>query len=163
MSSPATARPAISPARRSPHRPSGSCGRAGCCSRTVRTARRCPERPGLPVRPGMPKAAPRAPGTRPSTCTSERDDLLRLRTLGSLGDLELDPLGLLERAVSLRLDRRVVHEDVGATAVLCDEAEALLRVEPLHRTLRHADPSTFRHQSRAAGRPPAAATACRRR
>src|SRR5215213_6004867 len=33
---------------------------------------------------------------------------------------------------------RVVHEDVGAATVLSDEAEALLSVEPLHRTLCHA-------------------------
>src|SRR5665647_3482616 len=51
---------------------------------------------------------------------------VRLRTLGALSDLELNPLGLLERLVTGRLDRRVVHEDVGATAVLGDEPVALL-------------------------------------
>src|SRR5919107_5390047 len=69
---------------------------------------------------------------------SERNDVLRLRALRALGDLELHALVLVQRAVALGLDGRVVHEDVGAAAVLSDEAEALLSVEPLHRTLCHA-------------------------
>src|SRR5690606_13428083 len=50
----------------------------------------------------------------------------------ALGDLELDLLVLLERAVAARRDGRVVGEDVGAAVVGGDEAEALFSVEPLH-------------------------------
>src|SRR5689334_15208807 len=77
-------------------------------------------------------------GLREGGARSERDDVLRLRALRALGDLELHALVLVQRAVALGLDGRVVHEDVGAAAVLSDEAEALLSVEPLHRTLCHA-------------------------
>ena len=55
----------------------------------------------------------------------------------ALHDLELDALVLVQAAVAVRLDRREVHEDVGAAAVLRDEAEALLSVEPLHSSLCH--------------------------
>src|SRR5437870_3030976 len=54
-----------------------------------------------------------------------------LRTLGALGDVELDLLVLLKVAVPGALDRAEVHEDVG-TVLLGDEAEALLGAEPLH-------------------------------
>src|SRR4029079_6972444 len=64
-------------------------------------------------------------------------DVLRLRALGALGDVELDALVLVQRTVAVALDGRVVHEDVGAAAVLSNEAEALLSVEPLHGTLCH--------------------------
>jgi hypothetical protein len=57
--------------------------------------------------------------------------------LGPLRDLELDPLGLVEAAVTLGVDRGVVDEDVGAAAVLGDESKALLSVEPLHGALCH--------------------------
>jgi hypothetical protein len=52
--------------------------------------------------------------------------------LRALRHVELDALVLVERTVAVSRDRRVVHEDVGAAAVLSDEAEALLGVEPLH-------------------------------
>src|SRR5215204_1280127 len=68
---------------------------------------------------------------------SERADVLRLRTLGALGDVELDLLVLVQRLVTLRLDRRVVHENVVAAVLLRDEAETLLGVEPLHGALSH--------------------------
>src|SRR3954466_3822697 len=70
--------------------------------------------------------------------SSDRPDVGGLRALLALRHVELDALVLVERAVAVGLDRREVHEDVGAAAVLCDEAEALLSVEPLHRALRHA-------------------------
>src|SRR5690606_20413494 len=69
---------------------------------------------------------------------SERADSLGLRTLRTLGHLELDALRLLEGLVAVTGDRGPVHEDVGTAAVLSNEAVALLRVEPLHRTLCHA-------------------------
>src|SRR6266536_2177827 len=64
-------------------------------------------------------------------------DVGRLRALLTLGDLELDPLVLVERPVAAGGDRRVVREHVGAAVVGRDEAEALVRVEPLDRTDSH--------------------------
>src|SRR5689334_5515217 len=64
-------------------------------------------------------------------------DPLGLRTLGALADLELDALALIEGLEPRALNLRVVHEDVGAIAVLLDEAEALLAVEPLHTAACH--------------------------
>src|SRR5690349_24908814 len=69
---------------------------------------------------------------------SERADVLRLRALRTLGYVELDLLVLVEGLVPLRLDRRVVDEDVVAAVLLGDEAEALLGVEPLDGALSHA-------------------------
>src|SRR4051794_36415997 len=74
-----------------------------------------------------PRRARRGPRRR-----SDRADVLRLRALLALGDVELDALRLVERLVAAPRDRREVAEHVGAAAVLLDEAEALLRVEPLH-------------------------------
>jgi hypothetical protein len=68
---------------------------------------------------------------------SESADVLRLGALGTLGDVELDLLVLVEGLVALRLDRRVVHEDVVAAVLLRNEAETLLGVEPLHGALSH--------------------------
>src|SRR6266516_4813139 len=59
-----------------------------------------------------------------------------LGTLGTLSDLELDALSLVQRAVAVRLDGRVVDEHVLA-AVPGDEAVALLVVEPLLGALCH--------------------------
>src|SRR3954463_9872069 len=69
---------------------------------------------------------------------SDRADVLRLGALLALRDVELDLLALVEGLVALRDDGGVVAEDVGAAAVLGDEPEALLRVEPLHSALSHA-------------------------
>jgi len=62
---------------------------------------------------------------------------VRLRTLRALGDLELDPLRLVESAVAGGVDRGVVNEHIGAAAVLGDETEALFSVEPLNSALCH--------------------------
>ena len=50
---------------------------------------------------------------------------------------KVDLLALLELTEALGGDVRVVGEDVGAAAVLLDEAEALFRVEPLHGSSSH--------------------------
>src|SRR3954451_23272871 len=76
-----------------------------------------------------------SPAARPPT--SDRADVLRLRALLALRDVELDALRLVQRAVAAAGDGREVAEHVGAAAVLLDEAEALLRVEPLHCALGH--------------------------
>jgi RimJ/RimL family protein N-acetyltransferase len=68
---------------------------------------------------------------------SDRADVLRLRALGALGEVELDLLVLVQGPEAVRRDRRVVHEHVGAAAVLGDEAEALFAVEPLHCSASH--------------------------
>src|SRR5664279_3157772 len=61
-----------------------------------------------------------------------------LWTLRGLLDLKIDPLALLERLVARTADRGVVDEDVARAVIRGDEAVALLRVEPLHSSLRHA-------------------------
>src|SRR3954447_2296926 len=71
-------------------------------------------------------------------CGSERANVLRLRTLRALRDVELDLLVLVQGLVALALDGRVVHEDVVAAVLLRNEAEALLGVEPLDGALSHA-------------------------
>src|SRR5690606_696041 len=76
-------------------------------------------------------------GTQSSVSRSERADVLRLRALRALGDVELDLLVLVQRLVAVGLDGRVVHEDVVAAVLLRDEAETLLGVEPLHGALSH--------------------------
>jgi hypothetical protein len=69
---------------------------------------------------------------------SERADLLRLRALGALADLELHGLPLLEAPVAVRLDGAVVDEQVLTAVGRGDEPVALLGVEPLDGSLRHA-------------------------
>src|SRR5207247_7358187 len=67
---------------------------------------------------------------------SDLADVLRLQSLGTLGDLELDRIALGEAAEALSLDRREVDEHV-RTRLLRDKAKALCVVEPLHLTLCH--------------------------
>src|SRR5665647_1806505 len=67
-----------------------------------------------------------------SELRSERTDVLRLRALRALGDVELNLLVLVKRAVSAAGDGRVVREHVGAAVFGSNEAEALFSVEPLH-------------------------------
>src|SRR5690242_18894319 len=76
-------------------------------------------------------------GPQSSVSRSERTDVLRLRALGALGDVELDLLVLVQRLVAVGLDGRIMHEDVVAAFLLRDEAETLLGVEPLNGALSH--------------------------
>ncbi len=55
----------------------------------------------------------------------ERTDVRGLRATLALGDLELDSLVLVERAVAAGLNRREVREDVVAAVIRGDEAVAL--------------------------------------
>src|SRR5690606_10382038 len=73
----------------------------------------------------------------PTKRQSDAANVLGLRTLGALGEVELDLLVVLEGLEALRLDRGEVDEDVLAAAVLRDEAEALVSVEPLDGSLSH--------------------------
>src|SRR5690348_5907857 len=68
---------------------------------------------------------------------SGRNDVLGGRTLLPLSDVERHLLAFLQLAEALGGDVRVVGEDVGAAAVLLDEAEALFGVEPLHSAGNH--------------------------
>src|SRR6187551_3042492 len=83
------------------------------------------------------EAPPSRVGPRNVGSGSESPDVLRLGALGALGDVELNLLVLVEGLVALRLNRRVVHEDVVAAVLLRNEAETLLGVEPLHGALSH--------------------------
>lgn len=69
--------------------------------------------------------------------SSDDGDVGGLEPLGSLLDVELDPLCLFKVAEAAALNRREVDEDVCALIVGSDEAEALFAVEPLHSSLRH--------------------------
>jgi hypothetical protein len=63
----------------------------------------------------------------------------RLRTLRSLGDLELDSLILLKGTKTASLDLRMVDEYIFRAAVRGDKSEALLAVEPFHSSLCHTN------------------------
>src|SRR6185369_8333514 len=62
--------------------------------------------------------------------SGDESDLLSLRALLALRDLELDALSVFQRLVAVHLDRGEVDENV-LSAVDRDEAIALLAVEPL--------------------------------
>jgi pimeloyl-ACP methyl ester carboxylesterase len=64
-------------------------------------------------------------------------DVRRLRALGTGHDVVLDLLVLVERLVAVGLDGGEVDEHVLTAAVLSDEAEALVGVEPLDGSLSH--------------------------
>src|SRR5919198_4963331 len=69
--------------------------------------------------------------SRPSAMTGlDLGDVAGLRALRTVNDFELHRLTFLERAETVTLDGRVVHEDVAAS-VAFDEAIALCVVEPL--------------------------------
>jgi hypothetical protein len=61
----------------------------------------------------------------------EAGDLVSLRALGSLDDVELHLIALFETLVALALDGAVVNEDVGSS-VAAEEAIALCVIEPLY-------------------------------
>src|SRR4051812_28231816 len=62
-----------------------------------------------------------------------RRDVGRLQTFGALRHFEFDSSAFIQGAISLRLNRREVNEDVLSVFTL-DEAIALGRVDPLHST-----------------------------
>ena len=61
----------------------------------------------------------------------EARDLVRLRALRPLNDVELDLIALFEALIALALDRAVMNEDV-RPAVAAEEAVTLCVVEPLY-------------------------------
>jgi hypothetical protein len=64
----------------------------------------------------------------------EARDLIGLRTLRPLNNVELNLIALFEALVALALDGAVVNEDVGPT-IPAEESVALCVVEPLYRAL----------------------------
>src|SRR5579859_507468 len=92
--------------------------------------------------------------------SSDRADVLGLRSLGTLGDVVLDPLAVLEAAVAVGLDGRLVDEDVRCAIVGGDEPVALVRVEPLHCSLSHCALLPRRSSGSTGGASRAMATAC---
>src|SRR5690606_41495334 len=79
-----------------------------------------------------------SPGCPPGGVRSDRADPRRLRPLRALGDLELHPLVFVQRAETGGVDRGVVGEDIGPTAVRGDEAVALLRDKPFDGTVSYS-------------------------
>ena len=61
----------------------------------------------------------------------------RLRAFRSLGDVELDSLAVFKRAITARLDLRMVNEHIFCAAIGSDKAEAFIGVEPFHGSLCH--------------------------
>jgi hypothetical protein len=94
-----------------------------------------------------------------TTRSLDRGDSHRLRTFGSLFDLELDALIILERTMSARTDLGVMDEQIFSTAVGNDKAKALIAVEPFDGSLWHiskpshrADVENIRSQAYASAR-----------
>jgi hypothetical protein len=79
---------------------------------------------------------------RPEAVLRESDDadVLGFLALSARGNVELDGLALVERAVAAALDVGVVHEDIIAIGA-GDEAETLLGVEELDGTCSHLNSS----------------------
>src|SRR4051794_3750948 len=73
---------------------------------------------------------------RPVGVLDPADGVGLAAAVASRRGLELHAVAFLQRPEPVHLDRAVVHEDVGS-AVGGDEAEPLLRVEPLDRALSH--------------------------
>src|SRR5699024_3510428 len=136
-------------------------GPGACCARA--------ETPAEPARPrrhgrrrtGQERDAPARSVLLTSCRRSDGADLLGLRPLVALADIELHALPLVEGAVAVHVDLAVVHEDVCAASVDLDESVALFGVEPLDRALRHTchllcRPSTIARRDRGAAtsRPP---------
>src|SRR4051812_17805939 len=81
------------------------------------------------------------------------NDVLGLRALLALGDVEGNLLAFLKLAEARRGDVRVVGEHVSAAALLLDEAEALFRVEPLHGARCHIESPLGQYPESAPCRP----------
>jgi len=81
----------------------------------------------------------RSPRDRPDPFRAglERADLLGLGSLRAADGRVLDPLVVLQAAVTVGLDGGVVDEDVRRAVIGGDEAVAFVRVEPFHCSLSH--------------------------
>src|SRR5204863_6385822 len=81
-----------------------------------------------------PQPGPHGAGRR----SAEGGDLAGLGPLLALLDVERHALAFVEALVPVLLDRGVVHEHVRAATVGCEEAVALLAVEPLDGAFCHS-------------------------
>lgn len=70
-------------------------------------------------------------------------DIRGAQTFGVLVDFEFNFGAFLQRAVALRLDGRVMHENVFAAIFLFDKAEAFGVIEPFNGAFSHNNLSTF--------------------
>src|SRR4029453_13978755 len=93
--------------------------------------------------------------TRPRMSVLAGDgDVAGLRALRALLGLVLDLRAFFQALVALPLDRAEVHEDVVAAVGLCDEAVALVGVEPLDGSGCHVHTSPTAHERAAEGAGP---------
>lgn len=70
----------------------------------------------------------------------ELDDVLRLESLGTLGDFERNLIVLAQGFESFRLDGRVVDKQILTTVLGRDETIPFRIVKPLHCSCRHTFP-----------------------
>ena len=87
--------------------------------------------------PRLTRSAGQHGGFRQNLLDLDGADSGGLGALRAVADLKLDLLIFFEGAEARTLDLRVVDEHVGRTVFGGDEAEPLLRVEPLHSSLWH--------------------------
>src|SRR6266571_4859315 len=100
----------------------------------------------MPVAPAGPRVALTSASWEDAECyTSDRADVLCLRSLLPLGRVEFDLLVLIQRPVAGACDRGEVDEHVRRPVIGGDEAEALVGVEPLHCACCHQSKSFFCH------------------
>src|SRR4051812_43208142 len=78
-------------------------------------------------------------------------DVEGLRTLVAAADLEVHLRAFLQRAEAVAVDVTVVDEEILAPVLRCDEAEALVVVEPLDGSGCHVITSTAQSAANAAG------------
>src|SRR5712692_4834656 len=88
--------------------------------------------------------------------TSDRADVLRLRSFLPLGRVELDLLVLIQRPVAGTRDRGKVDEHVRRPVIGGDETKALIGVEPLHGACCHQSKSLIHVTGAASPRRPQA-------
>src|SRR5258706_2825449 len=69
--------------------------------------------------------------------SSHRSDVRGLWALLTRFDRELHALSFVQLAIALDLDVGLMHEDIAASVLECNETEALGRVEPLDRSNCH--------------------------
>ena len=72
-------------------------------------------------------------------CRANFHNVQRMLALGAFGNLETDFIAFHQAPISVPLDGRIVHEDIG-TLTSFDETVTLLIVKPLHFSCRHKNP-----------------------
>src|SRR5438094_8675348 len=124
-------------------------------ARTLPTSRLCGINACLWRRQVHRVALPGASWEDAECYTSDRADVLRLRSFLSLGRFEFDLLVLIQRPVARARDRGEVDEHVGRPVIGGDETKALIGVEPLHCACCHQFKSSVRHATTRSAAPTA--------